>query len=414
MKRKTQEEFVESLAKRNNKVSIIGEYRGVAHKILTKCNFCGFEWMANTKNLYSGCGCPKCFGTPLKSHEQFVKDVRDINSEIEVVGEYIDAKTSIEFKCLKCGNIWNSTPNNILKKTGCPQCYGTPKKTAEAYKKQFYDNNFSIDLLSDYVNNKTKISVQCKVCSFIWSVIPSDMIRKDNKKTGCPKCAGNQKKTQEEFVYELKNKNPKINVLGKYAGKAKKIKVKCVLCGNIWNADVSTLLRGGGCPDCAKGFQTSFFEYCILLSLRKIYGDENVVHRDKSLIGKEIDIYIPSKKIAFEPGGWFWHKSKLDDDYDKQKQCEQKGVRLLTIYDDVETGIESIDKEGLWLLIHEDIGLQRTNIELISDVLHKVFEMFEIEFDLSEDEIRDIRNKADLEVRKMMLLLTLQHTLLLM
>lgn len=166
-------------------------------------------------------------------------------------------------------------------------------------------------------------------------------------------------------------------------------------------ANTKNLYSGCGCPECVKGFQTSFFEYCILLSLRKIYGDENVVHRDKSLIGKEIDIYVPSMKIAFEPGGWFWHKSKLDDDYDKQKQCEQKGVRLLTIYDDVEAGIESINEEGLWLLIHEDIGLQRTNIELISDVLHKVFEMVQIEFDLSEDEIRDIRKRADLEVRKM-------------
>lgn len=57
-----------------------------------------------------------------KTHEQYVEEVSTINSNIEVVGRYTEAKTKILHKCKIDGCEWYSTPNNILRGHGCPKC----------------------------------------------------------------------------------------------------------------------------------------------------------------------------------------------------------------------------------------------------------------------------------------------------
>lgn len=53
------------------------------------------------------------------------------------------------------------------------------------------------------------------------------------------------------------------------------------------------------------------------------------------LSGKELDIYIPSKKIAIECNGVYWH-SMYDSKYhyEKWKQCESKGIQLISVWED--------------------------------------------------------------------------------
>ena len=52
---------------------------------------------------------------------------------------------------------------------------------------------------------------------------------------------------------------------------------------------------------------------------------------------KELDIYIPSKKIAIECNGIFWHsdlRKEKNYHYDKYKKCLEQGIQLLTIWED--------------------------------------------------------------------------------
>jgi hypothetical protein len=55
----------------------------------------------------------------------------------------------------------------------------------------------------------------------------------------------------------------------------------------------------------------------------------------KILSGKEIDIYIPSKRIAIECNGVYWH-SMYDSSYhyEKWKKCQELNIQLLTIWED--------------------------------------------------------------------------------
>lgn len=55
------------------------------------------------------------------------------------------------------------------------------------------------------------------------------------------------------------------------------------------------------------------------------------------LDGKELDIYIPSKNVAIEFNGLYYHSSKFTDkDYhlDKTIKCEEKEIRLIHIFED--------------------------------------------------------------------------------
>ena len=74
-------------------------------------------------------------------------------------------------------------------------------------------------------------------------------------------------------------------------------------------------------------------EQFILLSFCKALGESNVISRDRKTIGKELDVFIPSRKIAFEPGNWKLHENRIDKDAEKRELCQNAGVRLIIIYD---------------------------------------------------------------------------------
>lgn len=74
-----------------------------------------------------GCGCPECGKEKIrkqliKTHDQYINELKDVNPNMTVIETYKGANTSILHKCLIDGNEWYSTPKNILSGNGCPQC----------------------------------------------------------------------------------------------------------------------------------------------------------------------------------------------------------------------------------------------------------------------------------------------------
>ena len=76
----------------------------------------------------------------------------------------------------------------------------------------------------------------------------------------------------------------------------------------------------------------------IELFVRNILDKYNILYKTNVrdiIYPKELDIYIPEKKIAIECNGIFWH-SKKDGEYHYNKflQCQEKGIQLLSIWED--------------------------------------------------------------------------------
>lgn len=75
------------------------------------------------------------------------------------------------------------------------------------------------------------------------------------------------------------------------------------------------------------------------------YPDVKISIRDSSIIGLELDIYLPEYKIAVEFDGLYWHselptKANKNKQSVKQKLCFKNGIRLLTFIDISETSVD--------------------------------------------------------------------------
>lgn len=109
-------------------------------------------------------------------------------------------------------------------------------------------------------------------------------------------------------------------------------------CGHEWLSTIDRRKRGDGCPICAKEMQTSFPEQALYYYIKEYF--EDAINSDHATIGVELDIYIPSKKIAIEYDGVNWHtNSSLEKE--KNKLCQVNNIQLirireegLKIYDD--------------------------------------------------------------------------------
>ena len=104
-----------------------------------------------------------------KTTIQFTEELNKINSDIEVLGEYINANTGISCRCLKCGYPWNEgewtpRPSNLLHGRKCPNCSGHRRYTQESFERVVYSKNNDIKILGKYVNTSTPVLVKCKLC----------------------------------------------------------------------------------------------------------------------------------------------------------------------------------------------------------------------------------------------------------
>lgn len=102
-----------------------------------------------------------------------------------------------------------------------------------------------------------------------------------------------RRKTNEEFISEMKIVNPSIIILGTYINNHTKIQCKCLKCGNIWFTRPNHLLEGHGCSECKKE----------LLSKIKTLTHEEFVERMREINPniKMIGHYINAKtKIECE------------------------------------------------------------------------------------------------------------------
>ena len=86
-------------------------------------------------------------------------------------------------------------------------------------------------------------------------------------------------------------------------------------------------------------------EYCgvsneeteLLTYIKSIYTGTVIENTRDILSGKELDMYLPDKKLAIEFDGLYWHNElNKDKDYhlEKTEACEKQGIQLIHIFED--------------------------------------------------------------------------------
>ena len=124
---KSHEKYVSDLIVKNPIVEVIDKYINSNTPIMHHCLKHDIYWKASPNNILLGEGCVECRKekhrkTLSKSHEQYVNEVALVNPNIEVIGKYINAYTTILHRCKIDGEEWFASPTNILMGKGCPLC----------------------------------------------------------------------------------------------------------------------------------------------------------------------------------------------------------------------------------------------------------------------------------------------------
>ena len=356
MKRLTQEEFMERFYIKNEtaeNIEILGEYVNNKTKIKCKCKIDGYEFEMRPNNLLNNQGCPKCSGRD-KTTEEFKQEMKEINDNIEILGEYKGSNKKIKVRCKIDSYKWEATPHNLLNGSSCPKCSGKIKnKTTEYFINELKEVNNNVEILGQYKGNNIKIKCRCKIDGYEWETIPSSLLRG----TGCPKCGRNASKTTEEFVDKMKEINNDIEIIGEYKTSYTKIKCRCKLDGYEWEAKPRNLLSNRGCPKC----NTSKGEKRVanFLDDRNIEYKQQYKFNDcRSKNKLPFDFYIPSKNIAIEYDGRQHYEiidyfDGLDGFIDtkvrdtiKTVYCKENNIKLIRIpYWDFDNIEEILEKE---------------------------------------------------------------------
>ena len=366
-KRRTHEEFIHELEKITDTISVIDSYHKNTEPIKCKCLVCGHEGSPTPKSLLKGHGCPSCAGNVKLTHEEFIKKLKRDNpnyGSFDVLTPYGGMSAKIKCRCKICDTIWFPKANDLIRaQSGCPSCSGNVAFTHDRFILDFCQKNPNykdIMLLSKYDGMLNRIQCKCKRCGCEWSPLASSLIQG----TGCPDCAKAKAAkrgremfqkierpgiiSHDSFVEKFNESSPHsstIEIIGLYEGSNRPIKSRCLRCGHEWSPIASALLRGTGCPECSHS-STSFMEQFLVFAFRRILGENEIINRDKELIGKEIDILIPSRSFAIEIGSWTWHKNVIENDKSKIKACNENSVRLIVIYDSCTD--KTINCEDIW------------------------------------------------------------------
>ena len=170
-----------------------------------------------------------------------------------VDGEFGSIKRCV-VRCVIDGFEWSTTVNVLINKcSGCPQCAGNRRLTAEERIEQI-NSLESINFISwvdGYRNNKSKANVRCAVDGFEWTAEVQSLV---NSGSGCPQCSGNIRWTAEVRIQQI-NKLDSIKFVcwvDSYENSHSRANLRCLIDGYEWSASVSSIIyAGSGCPECS-------------------------------------------------------------------------------------------------------------------------------------------------------------------
>ena len=190
----------------------------------------------------------------------------------------------------------------------------------------------------------------------------------------------------DEWDYE---KNEVLNPCNVAKTSHQKVWWICSICGFKWQADISNRVNSNNvnnCPECNKAVKTSFPEQAVYYYIKQYFPD--TINSDRTILnGKELDIYIPSKKVAIEYDGQSWHQN-INRDIKKNQLCKDNNITLIRIR---EPKLDDIDGCIIFKRtnIHDNMDLSL----IITNIL-KYLNVTNIDVDVDRDNINILEQYA--------------------
>ena len=274
----------------------------------------------------------------------FYNRIKEKFPDIEILGEYVNCNTKIKVRHKICGYIWDAPPTSLHMGHGCPKCGNSLRKDPNIFKKELFDINPNIELVTEYVSVNKKVKVKCLTHNYIWEASPSNLLRG----TKCPVCTG---RVALKGVNDISTTAPNIlkyitNINDAYTHTCNshdKIHFTCPDCGHIEMKTIKNVFRQGFCCSvCGDGISyPNKFARAFLKQLPVDYLDFE--YSPEWITPKRYDNYFEyqNKKYILEMDGDFHFKDNRmnsitkeqikKDDYYKNHLAMQNGIYVIRI-----------------------------------------------------------------------------------
>lgn len=285
------------------------EYNRADEPVCIICPVHGEFWQIPKYHM-NGNGCQKCFATPKSNTEEFISKARKIYGDKYDYSkvDYQGNKIKICIICPKHGEWW-VTPNNFLRGSECPGCYGTPKYTNEEFiekARKVHGDKYDYSLV-EYDGNQKKVRIICPIHGEFSQIAGSHL-----RGSGCPTCSGTRTKRGHGYPRKIDpikkrdlfiQKSLETHTIKYDYSKVifrKSTEKVCIICpkhGEFWQT-ATYHSNGGNCPKCVGGVRISKEEF-----IKKA----NEVHKGKYDYSKvEYKNYSTKVCIICPEHGEFW------------------------------------------------------------------------------------------------------------
>ncbi len=171
------------------------DYKGTENKVIIICKI-HKDFLIKPHNFLQGQGCPKCSSHQFITEDSFISRAKKIHRNRYDYSkvDYRRADESVCIICPTHGEFYQK-PKVHLAGGGCQQCFSTPKLTTEKFiqkAKVIYGNKYNYSKVK-YTGNKNKICIICPVHGE-WFVTPNNFLRGSEcpKCYGTPKLTTNE------------------------------------------------------------------------------------------------------------------------------------------------------------------------------------------------------------------------------
>lgn len=371
-------------------------------------------------------GCRKCSSPKrlnfnidesiFKTHPDIAKDWSpDKNGRLTPKMFSKNSRYEASWRCHTCGV---ETTKSIKNYRGCSQCKEAKRLEIKNLELVFpeisqeWDKEKNIDKLpSDFRPSSNKYAWWlCSTCEHSWS---AKIGNRTSLNRGCPLCANkivvagkNDLATTHPFlsIEWHTTKNKQLTPEDITYGSGKKV---WWLCPNNHEYEATMLHRSHGteCPKCHAGRQTSFAEQATYFYIKQLYPDALNRNTPEFLGRMELDIYIPSIKLAIEYDGEAWHKKNtIKREERKYQLCKENGIKLIRLREKMPKFPSDIADEMFSMEeLYEPKNLELMLCDLLKRINYSATWMLgcPIDINISRDRPEILRYKSDLKTRSL-------------
>lgn len=274
--------------------------------------------------------------------EDFISRARKIHGDkydYSLV-DYVKSKANVKIICPKHG-VFEQRASHHWGGVGCKKCWGDRKGDATRMgkdkfinrAKEIHGEKFDYSLV-EYVNANTKVKIICPTHGVFEQTPSGHLLGRDCRQCGIIKCSSSQTFTLEDFIKKSKEVHGDTYDYSdvQYVTSQEKVNIICPKHGTFRQIPNKHLM-GQRCPKCAGQISKAEQEIFEFIE-KRIECKQSECEVIKPM---ELDIYIPKLKIGIEHHGLYYHSDKFKDKnshFEKLNCCNEKGIRLVQIFED--------------------------------------------------------------------------------